>query len=471
VYRRAPPFAASSPSKRGPMAKKKREAEAAAAEDEAPQEEEEAPKKQNKKKQKPAEPEEAVAEVAAVAATPNKRGGKRLKKAAAAEVAAEDAGEEGIAEEDKATKKAKRKAAAAAAVAEEDEEVEGAPGKKGKKAKRKDEGEEGAAEDAEDVETLAKGSQAKKAKVEKSEGDAPAEDASESRTVFVGGIPWTSGEDVLRRDFGECGEVVDVNLVINPETGLPKGIAFITFADVASAEKALKFDGDDYGGRMLKVARADTRQGKGAGKAQSKGNKSAGSELEVFVKNLSSHTDEESLREHFAPCGTMTEFSLPLRFGGKCKGFAFLVFEKKEGMEAAVALSGSELKNFKIVVEQAGLHKAGGDKGKGKGKGKDKGKGKGKDSGFEVFVNNLSFETTEEGLRKYFEECGKIERLHMPTKGQNKCMGFAWVTFREKASLDTAVDKNFDEFEGRRIRVEKSGEHKNQKPEDEKGES
>merc|ERR1712190_123325 len=101
-----------------------------------------------------------------------------------------------------------------------------------------------------------------------------------------------------------------------------------------------------------------------------------------------------------------------------------------------------------------------GGKSKCKGKGKTKGKGKGKFDEFEVFCQNLSYEATEESLRKYLKDCGEIERLHMPSKVAGKCMGFAWVTFRSKEGMKTALDKHQEEFEGRRIKIERSGQHR-----------
>merc|ERR1712032_150326 len=94
---------------------------------------------------------------------------------------------------------------------------------------------------------------------------------AENLTVFVGGIPWSCSEETLKKDFSECGEIVKLNMPMNEE-GKPKGIAFITYKTKAGVEGALKFDGDDYGGRTLKVNLAN-QGGKGkSAKGQGKGN-------------------------------------------------------------------------------------------------------------------------------------------------------------------------------------------------------
>jgi len=74
--------------------------------------------------------------------------------------------------------------------------------------------------------------------------------------VFVAGIPWKIDEDVVRRDFEECGAVEDIFL-LKDEQGYSRGRAFITFRDSAAVEAALKFDSTSYGGRQIFVKVAE----------------------------------------------------------------------------------------------------------------------------------------------------------------------------------------------------------------------
>merc|ERR1712135_128747 len=113
--------------------------------------------------------------------------------------------------------------------------------------------------------------------------------------VFVGGLPFSIEEDVLRKDFEECGPVTEIKLLKDAETGRSRGIAFITFATKEGVKKALEFDGDDYGGRNIKVNLATSKgdgkgkgkdKGKGKGKSKGPGEKPAGC-TSVVVKGLS----------------------------------------------------------------------------------------------------------------------------------------------------------------------------------------
>jgi RNA recognition motif-containing protein len=71
--------------------------------------------------------------------------------------------------------------------------------------------------------------------------------------LYVGNFPYSCTEDQLRAVFSEYGQITDLALIMDRETGRPKGFAFITFATQQSAEKALELNGRDLGGRPLKV--------------------------------------------------------------------------------------------------------------------------------------------------------------------------------------------------------------------------
>ena len=74
----------------------------------------------------------------------------------------------------------------------------------------------------------------------------------------------------------------------------------------------------------------------------------------VFVVGLAFEIDEERLREHFGSCGAISA----IRWGedkqtGDFKGYAHIVFDQDDAVDAAVALSGSELLGRSIRVDYA----------------------------------------------------------------------------------------------------------------------
>jgi RNA recognition motif-containing protein len=84
--------------------------------------------------------------------------------------------------------------------------------------------------------------------------------------LYVGNLPYTVNEAELRELFSQYGEIQDMALIMDRDTGRPKGFAFITFETQQAAEKALAQNGKDIGGRPLKVNIAEDRKPKSGGR-------------------------------------------------------------------------------------------------------------------------------------------------------------------------------------------------------------
>jgi RNA recognition motif-containing protein len=83
--------------------------------------------------------------------------------------------------------------------------------------------------------------------------------------LYVGNFPYSVDEAQLRGLFTPYGEISELAMIMDRETGRPKGFAFITFASQQSAEKALELNGRDLGGRPLKVNMAMERDSRSGG--------------------------------------------------------------------------------------------------------------------------------------------------------------------------------------------------------------
>jgi len=86
--------------------------------------------------------------------------------------------------------------------------------------------------------------------------------------LYVGNFPFSVDEAQLRELFSAYGEISELALITDRDTGRSKGFAFITFASQQAAEKALELDGKDLGGRKLRVNIAQEREKKGGGHAR-----------------------------------------------------------------------------------------------------------------------------------------------------------------------------------------------------------
>lgn len=83
--------------------------------------------------------------------------------------------------------------------------------------------------------------------------------------LYVGNLPYTVDDAQLRDLFSGYGEIDDLALIMDRDTGRPKGFAFIIFATQQAAEKALAENGKDVGGRTIRVNIAEEKKPRGGG--------------------------------------------------------------------------------------------------------------------------------------------------------------------------------------------------------------
>jgi RNA recognition motif-containing protein len=84
------------------------------------------------------------------------------------------------------------------------------------------------------------------------------------KKIYVGNLSYNATEDELRELFGQHGNVGSVSLVMDRETGRPRGFGFVEMEDGAD-EAIAALDGKEVGGRTLKVNEARPREGGGGG--------------------------------------------------------------------------------------------------------------------------------------------------------------------------------------------------------------
>ncbi len=84
--------------------------------------------------------------------------------------------------------------------------------------------------------------------------------------LYVGNLSFDATENEIRELFGQYGEVSEVNLITDPQTGRPRGFGFVELADDNAAREAIgALDGKEFGSRQIKVNEAKTRADRGGG--------------------------------------------------------------------------------------------------------------------------------------------------------------------------------------------------------------
>ncbi len=75
--------------------------------------------------------------------------------------------------------------------------------------------------------------------------------------IFVGNLDFGITEEQLRDAFSRYGNVHSVSIVLDRDTGQPRGFAFVEMMDEDETKKAIQaLDGSVLGGRPLRVNEA-----------------------------------------------------------------------------------------------------------------------------------------------------------------------------------------------------------------------
>ena len=80
------------------------------------------------------------------------------------------------------------------------------------------------------------------------------------KSVYVGNLNFDTTEGDLRNLFEPFGEIANISLINDRETGRPRGFAFVEMADDREAARAMTdLNGKEVAGRTLKVNEATPR--------------------------------------------------------------------------------------------------------------------------------------------------------------------------------------------------------------------
>jgi RNA recognition motif-containing protein len=86
------------------------------------------------------------------------------------------------------------------------------------------------------------------------------------KKLYVGNLPFSTTEAELRQAFEKHGQVESVAVIMDRETGRPRGFAFVEMADANGAAAAMQsLDGREFGGRALRVNEANERPPRSGG--------------------------------------------------------------------------------------------------------------------------------------------------------------------------------------------------------------
>jgi RNA recognition motif-containing protein len=90
-----------------------------------------------------------------------------------------------------------------------------------------------------------------------------------SKRLYVGNLSFSTSEADLREHFGRSGTVSEVKIMMDRDSGRPRGFAFVEMGTDAEAHNAIaQLGGQELAGRALRVSQAQERESGGGGRGR-----------------------------------------------------------------------------------------------------------------------------------------------------------------------------------------------------------
>eukprot|EP01083_Nonionella_stella_P011654 33093_1 len=160
----------------------------------------------------------------------------------------------------------------------------------------------------------------------------------------------------------------------------------------------------------------------------------------VFVGALSFNTTEAGLRSKFSPYGEIETIQLMKdRASGRSRGFGFITFKSQEMAKLALDAKPHELdgRTLQVSIAQPRDMPHGDER-----------------SVPKLYIGGLSYTTTNDGFRAFFEEFGELsDTVVMRDKASGKSRGFGFATYTTHDETENALAACGTELDGRPLDI------------------
>jgi len=290
---------------------------------------------------------------------------------------------------------------------------------------------------------------------------------SQSRRVYVGNLSWDVAWQDLKDHMRQAGEVAYAE-VMSESDGRSKGCGIVEFASAEEAQEAISTLTDsELKGRMIFV-REDRETASGGGEKSGGGGGGSGGggkhhgnnygSTSVYVGNLAYETSWQDLKDHMRAAGNVDQANVLSSEDGRSKGCGIVQYQKpQEAARAIRELQNSVLNGRPIFVREDREQSGGG--GGGRHHHKDNNSYKDRNDndgggGCQLFVGNLSFDTSWRELKDHFRQCGDVERADVMEAPDGRKKGFGTVRFYKAKDASNAIQRlNGVELQGRCLEV------------------
>uniref|UniRef100_A0A803NTT2 RRM domain-containing protein n=1 Tax=Cannabis sativa TaxID=3483 RepID=A0A803NTT2_CANSA len=239
--------------------------------------------------------------------------------------------------------------------------------------------------------------------------------------VFIGGLPREVTEEDLRDLCDNIGDIVEVRLMKDRETGENKGYAFVAFKTKEVAQQAIEeLHSKEFKGKTLRCSLSETKH-------------------RLFIGNVPKHWTEDEFRkvvEDVGPGVENIELIKDPQIPTRNRGFAFVLYYNNACADYSRQKMSSS--NFKLDGNTPTVTWA------------DPKSTPDQTATAQVkalYVKNIPENTTTEQLKELFQRHGEVTKVVMPPgKGGQGKRDFGFVHYAERSSALKAV-KDSEKYE------------------------
>jgi polyadenylate-binding protein len=252
--------------------------------------------------------------------------------------------------------------------------------------------------------------------------------------IFIKNLEKTIDNKSLYDTFADFGDILSCK-VVTDERGESKGFGFVHFVQDADADKAIEtVNGKMIAGQQVFAAKFVSKRDR-----QTALGSKAMQFTNIFLKNLPTSMDEETLKRLCEEHGPITSHVIMRDEAGNSRGFGFVNFEDAESAAKAVdSLNNREISGSVLYVGRA----------------QKKSERKqlldaehmsrrreldAKTQGVNLYVKNLDESIDDEALRKAFAEFGNITSAKVMRDQKGVSRGFGFVCFSAPEEATKAV--------------------------------
>ncbi|VDM15929.1 unnamed protein product [Hydatigera taeniaeformis] len=167
------------------------------------------------------------------------------------------------------------------------------------------------------------------------------------RKLFIGGLTHNTTEDHLKEYYSAWGEIVDVVVMKDSQSGRSRGFGFVTYKEPEMVDTAQANRPHEIDGKIVEAKRAMPREDSSCAEAHMTVKK-------LYVGGLKRDVTTEDLREYFSKYGKIVDCEVVTsKDTNISRGFGFVTFDDYDPVDKAILYKPHTIKSSQSDVRKA----------------------------------------------------------------------------------------------------------------------